>query len=160
MLALVNFQIFPNHDHAVIARAGSRAIGKLRDVLLHQPDVLEFATFDDVLLHVPGTGARRSFHFIARLALKSLPLCFRDVFRHFVELSRGINTEYKAHIAIMPAIEVLGLTKVGIATKTHSSKTGANAQVDRLIKPMSGSLMAWAVAAAIHDVQRFVRIRQ
>ena len=72
-----------------------------------------------------------------------------------------VEPEDEADVAgLIPAVQVLGLGEVGIATQGDPPKAGSAAQVDRLVQVVGGLLVRGAVAAAIDQVERFGGVGQ
>ena len=60
----------------------------------------------------------------------------------------------------IPAVEMLGLGKVGVAAEQDRAKAGTQASGDGLVQGLGRSLMGRTIAGAIDDAERFAGVGQ
>jgi len=60
-LTLVDFQIFPDHHHAIVTMTSCWAVRQLGNVSLDRPNVFELTTLDDSLVSRSGTEHALTF---------------------------------------------------------------------------------------------------
>ena len=75
-----------------------------------------------------------------------------QVVRYIFQVAHRVDAEDKLHIFVVPAIQMHGLTKVGIATHENLSKACRETQVYGLITIAGSAGTAGAIAAAIDQV--------
>ena len=160
LLPLGDFQILPHHNHPVRLAAQRRRIFELGDVLFTELDVFELPLFDDPLLDILRPPAGLGFDRLARPAFQTLPSTGGEIFRHFIQVGHGVDTEDELHTVGIPAVQVRRLGEVGVAPQGDLTEAGPTAQGDGSIQIEGCVLVAGAVAAAVDQVQRLAGVGQ
>src|SRR5476651_37859 len=97
---------------------------QFRHVLAHQSNVLELTFTHDLLLDTPRPSPRLCFHLIAWRAVQLLPDTRGDVVGQILARRRGIQAKNELHPWVSrPAIQMLGLAEIGVATQEYTAKT-------------------------------------
>ena len=95
-----------------------------------------------------------------RRAVEPLPSLGRQI-TGFLQQSRDrIEAEEKANAIAVPAVEMGGLAEIGIAAQKDAAEAAFAAQRDRLVKVGRRSVVGRTVARTIHEIERFLGIRQ
>src|SRR5208282_3705791 len=154
-------QELADDDHPITPVTGDWAIVELGDLLLEHVDRLVPPLLDDLLLESFGLLAGRGLDLIPRRSFQeAVGLGWEFVgpgFEGFVVVEPEDEVDVGGRI---PAVQVLGLGEVGVATHGDPAKAGSAAQVDGLVEILGSLLMRGAVAAAIDQVERFGGVGQ
>lgn len=89
-----------------------------------QLNVFELALLDDLLFDPFRTRARLGLDHVTRFAFEHVPGGFRQVFRHFVQLGHRVEAEHELHTIVVPAVQMHGLRKIGVAPQADAAKAG------------------------------------
>ena len=110
-------EIFPNYDDAVSAAAVSWRIFEFRNVLAIKLNIGVATLFNNSALYVVRTFARFSLDFVASFAFEFFPVILSNFLSFFHQIRPFGDAKYEPYVPFVPAIQVLRLRKVCIATE-------------------------------------------
>jgi len=114
------------------------------------------ATLDATLGPLARDGLDRSLGPL-QVAISGL----RQLFSQRDELGVSIDAEDEANVpGAVPAVEMLGLGKVRVASEEERAETGAPAEGSRLVDEARGHLVRWTVTTSIDQKQRLLCVGQ
>ncbi|MDP7572911.1 MAG: hypothetical protein QF391_15020, partial [Myxococcota bacterium] len=136
LLATLNRQVLSQNHDAVGPVAGGGAVVELRQVLGAQPNILVPLGANDLLLDALRAGATLVLLDKGALgaALQFLVVGVGKIASLRREVLPRIVAEDKADPLLGPAVEVLGLGEVCVASEQDVDKAGATAQSDGLVQ--------------------------
>ena len=85
------------------------------------------------------------------------------VFQQFgfqTDVQRGIGSEEKTDVAVVPTVQFLRLREIGVAPQRDPAEAGATAERGGPVEVGGRAFMAGTVGAAIEDLQQLAAVGQ
>ena len=161
LLSLLDLDELADDDHPIALLAGVRFVVELRDHLFDQANVLVPSLSNDLLFEAFGFLTRSGFDLILWRPFQKAVCLGRELVGSVLETVGRLVPEDEADVTRgVPAVQMLGLSELGVSPHQDLAKAGLSAKLDGLIQVNIGQLLRRAIAAAIEQEQRLSRIGQ
>src|SRR5580698_148896 len=161
ILSLLDLDELADDDHPIARLAGVRFVVELRNHLFDQANVLVPTLSDDLLFDSLGFFTRIGFDLILWRPFQKAVCLGRELVGSVLETVGRLVPEDEADVTrSVPAIQMLGLSELGVSPHQDLAKAGLRAKLDGLVQENIGQLLRRAIATAIEQEQWLSRIGQ